>query len=144
MVCTPPTHFLVEAGLLSQVAANFRRSLVVLEDVGEVVAQDAAARYVDARANLLNFSEGFLSLLMDAIVIVSFNYTIDKIDPAVTRPGRCLANIRVEELSPKQAQSLLEFEVSPARYTLAEVYEMRRTGEAIKAAYKEPVGLGRR
>lgn len=130
LVCTPPTTFLVQAGLLTQVVANFKKSIIVLEDVGEVIAIDAASKYTDARANLLNFTEGFLSLLTDAILIISFNYELEKIDPAILRPGRCLANITLDELPHKRVQGLVPFEIPSRKYTLAEVYEMRRVGNA--------------
>lgn len=131
VICTPPSQFLVQAGLLAQVVTNFRKSLIVLEDVGEVVSMDAASVYMDARANLLNFTEGFLSLLTDTIVIISFNYDIDKIDPAIIRPGRCLANIVVKLLPYEHAQRLVDFNLKPRKaYSLAEVYEMRRVGKA--------------
>jgi hypothetical protein len=141
VVCTPATHFLEEAGLLTQVVANFQKSIVVLEDVGEVIAIDAATRYVDARSNLLNFAEGFLSLLTDAIIVVSFNYDVDKIDPAVLRPGRCLARIEVKDLPFEQANELVDFDIPNRNYSLAEVYEMRRTGKPIKKETTARVGF---
>lgn len=130
VVCTPPTEFLVQAGLLAQVVANFRKSVIVLEDVGEVITIDSASKYSDARANLLNFSEGFLSLLTDTIVVLSFNYEIDKIDPAVVRPGRCVGRILVKELSYEQASRLVSFDIPKRNYSLAEIYEMRRIGNS--------------
>jgi len=131
VICTPATRFLEEAGLLTQVVANFQKSVVVLEDVGEIIAIEAASRYIDARSNLLNFAEGFLSLLTDAIIIISFNYDVAKIDPAVLRPGRCLARIEVKELPYLHAQKLVDFEIPSRPYSLAEIYEMRRLGEPL-------------
>lgn len=142
VICSPATQFLESAGMLSQVGANFRKSLIVLEDIGQVVSADAALSYADARANLLNFSEGFLSLLMDAIVVISFNYDIDKIDPAILRPGRCLANIIVKELDYEHAQKLVSFKIPHQNFTLAEVYEMRRVGNAdFVVSCKESIGF---
>lgn len=142
IVCTPATQFLIQVGLLAQVVANFRKSIVILEDVGEVVAIDAASRYIDARSNLLNFSEGFLSLLTDSIVVISFNYEIDKVDPAIVRPGRCLANIKVGTLSQPQVRKLVPFEIPSGRsYTLADVYEMRRVGNADFLDNRSEVGF---
>ena len=130
IVCTPPTRFLEEFGLLAKVASRFRRSLLILEDIGEVVAADAASRMQDARANLLNLTEGFLSLLNDSLVVISFNYAIDKIDPAILRPGRCIANIEIKELPYNKALELVGFKIPPRKYTLAEIYEIRRIGVA--------------
>lgn len=142
IVCTPPTRFLEEFGLLAKVASKFRRSLIILEDIGEVVAADAASKMQDARANLLNLTEGFLSLLNDSLVIISFNYAIDKIDPAILRPGRCLANIKIKELPHDRASELVGFKIPPRKYTLAEVYELRRLGVAnFLEKEKAPLGL---
>jgi hypothetical protein len=140
VVCTPATRFLEEAGLLTQVVTNFQKSIIVLEDVGEIISIEAASRYIDARSNLLNFAEGFLSLLTDAIIILSFNYDVAKIDPAVLRPGRCLARIEVKELPYAHAQKLVAFEIPSRSYSLAEVYEMRRLGEPLTA--KSSLGFG--
>ncbi len=144
IVCTPPTRFLEDFGLLVKVASRFRRSLLILEDIGEVVAADAASRMQDARANLLNLTEGFLSLLNDSLVIISFNYTIEKIDPAILRPGRCIANIEIKELPYDRALELVGFEIPSRKYTLAEVYEIRRVGVAnFLEQEKAPLGLVR-
>lgn len=128
IVCTPPSTFLIQAGLLAQVVANFRKSIIVLEDVGDVIAIDSPTVHMDARANLLNFSEGFLSLLTDALVVLSFNYELSKIDPAIVRPGRCLGNINVDMLPYAHVTKLIPFEIPKRAYSLAEVYEMRRVG----------------
>jgi hypothetical protein len=141
VVCIPATQFLEEAGLLTQVVANFQKSIIVLEDIGEVIAIDAAARYVDARANLLNFTEGFLSLLTDAIIIISFNYDIEKIDPAVLRPGRCLARIEINELPYEHAYKLVNFEIPKRKYSLAEIYEIRRVGNLSTIKEHSKVGF---
>ncbi len=142
IVCTPPTRFLEEFGLLAKVSSRFRRSLLILEDIGEVVAADAVSRMQDARANLLNLTEGFLSLLNDSLVIISFNHTIDKIDPAILRPGRCIANIEIKELPYERASELVGFEIPSRKYTLAEVYEIKRIGVAdFLEREKAPLGL---
>jgi len=141
IICTPPTTFLIQAGLLAQVVANFRKSTIVLEDVGEVIAADAASIYMDARSNLLNFSEGFLSLLTDSVIVISFNYEIDKIDPAILRPGRCLANINVGELSYEHAQKLVSFKIPNRSYTLADVYELNRVKNADFLVKPKHIGL---
>ncbi len=136
IVCSPPTEFLVRAGLLRQVATNFRKSLIIFEDVGELVAIDSANRFEDARANLLNLSEGLMSLILDGVIVISFNYEIEKIDPAILRPGRCLAHIEVGKLPYTQAKSLVPFDISNREYSLAEIYEMRNTGKEMKAERK--------
>lgn len=142
VVCTPPIEFLERSGMLARVVANFRKCIVVLEDVGEVIAFDSASKFVDARTNLLNLTEGFLSLLTDCIVVISFNYDIDKIDPAILRPGRCLGNVTVGKLPYEQACSLVPCGLADAEsYSLAEVYEARRLGRGDVCSERLPVGF---
>jgi hypothetical protein len=139
IVCSPPIDFLTEAGLLNSVTSSFKKSIVVFEDIGELVAVDAPSRYENARSNLLNISEGLMALLMDSIFIISFNYEIDKIDPAILRPGRCLGHINVDTLPFEKAKTLVDFDIPRRSYSLAEVYEMRNTGKLIE---KEKEALG--
>ncbi len=129
IVCSPPVEFLTQAGLLNTVVYNFKKSLIIFEDIGELVAIDSASRYENARANLLNISEGLMSILLDGIFVISFNYDIDKIDPAILRPGRCLGHITTNKLPYKQVKNLINFEVPEKSYSLAEVYEMKNSGK---------------
>jgi len=142
IVCTPATTFLEQAGLLTQTCTHFSKSIVVLEDIGDIVERDAASRYVSARANLLNFAEGLLALMSDAIIALSFNHKIDKIDEAIIRPGRCLANIEVPLLEYDHAQKLVSFEIPEREYTLAEVYEMKRVKKPLDRTINSSKKLG--
>jgi len=143
MVCVPSEAFLREAGLLVEAASQEDRVVLVLEDVGDLLAVDASTTNSDARGNLLNFTDGIMSVMLDALVIVSFNHDLGRIDPAVLRPGRCLAEMEVGPLPYDHAQRLTSVPLVKGRsYTLAEVYEMNRTGRPGKAA-SEPLGLRR-
>lgn len=130
VVCSPATVFLARAGMLVEAATEFSRSIVVLEDIGDLLSIDASQVHTDGTANLLNLAEGLMSALMDTIIVVTFNHDIGKINPAVTRPGRCLAKLEIGPLPWAQAQSLVGplLRIPERQYTLAEVYEMRRTG----------------
>jgi len=103
----------------------------VLEDIGDLLAQDNVTHHLNATSNFLNLTDGLLSLLSDIVFIVSFNHDIQTINPALTRPGRCLGQIKVGKLPAEQVRDLVGFGVYGAS-TLAEVYEMRRTGEPLK------------
>lgn len=135
IACLPPTQFFIEADLLTNVITQFRRSCFVFEDVGDLVSIEASSQYMDARSNLLNLTEGFLSLLADSIIIISFNYDISKIDPAIIRPGRCLAHIEVNNLSYDKVKDMIPFDILHREYSLAEVYEMRRLKKPIQSSH---------
>ena len=150
VICTPPARFLTNVSMLVQATnATEKASIAVLEDIGDLLALDNVSRHLDETSNFLNLTDGLLSLLMDTIFVVSFNHDMAKINPALTRPGRCLGQITVSDLPSAQAKEL----VGPTsdgtvqmdrRYTLAEVYEMKRTGKAIQYAQRSRMpGMGR-
>ncbi len=141
VVCSPPSLFLKEARYLNKVTERFKRSMVVLEDVGDFLTQENVTQHIDVASTLLNYSEGLLSLLSDTVFILSFNVNIGKVSEAITRPGRCLANIRVGLLPHPQAQSLVKFPIPARSYTLAEVYEANRAGRAARGGKAEGLGF---
>ncbi len=150
--CTPPQKFLTEAVLLADaiVSASADHSgpeevigtAVIMEDVGELLTIDNVTNHVDATANLLNFSDGLLSLLGDAVFILTFNHEMDAINPALTRPGRCLGQLTVGTLGRGQAEAIAGFGgLEDRQYTLAEAYEMKRVGRQLTGATKKRAGL---
>ena len=147
VVCSPPLRFLEQAGMLNEVATTMERSLIVLEDLGDVLETDASSRYTDVFSNLLNMTEGLLSLLANSVVLLSFNFELTKISPAVRRPGRCIGEIEVGFLTTTQAEQILGYAIPPAQkkddYTLAEVYEMKREKRALPklTPARPPIGL---
>ena len=140
IVCNPPLKFLNEMGLLTNAMTRFNSSLIVLEDLGDVLTKDAPVDHVQVNSNLLNVTDGLLSLLSDSVVLMSFNTKIKDINEAITRPGRCLANIHVGKLDVEQAANILQTDgiedahLSKTEYTLAEIYEVKRQ-------YMEQAGL---
>ena len=151
VVCNPPLEFLTKMGMLAQVMTRFESSLVVLEDLGDVLAKTSPTEHIQVYSNLLNVTDGLLSLLSNSIVLMTFNTTIDGINEAILRPGRCLANIHVGKLEATQAHELLvadglgDLRLSRSAYTLAEVYEIKRQ-RAIPESLEGPeqtVGLAR-
>ena len=147
-VCNPPLQFLTQVGLLTSAVTQFNASVVVLEDLGDLLTVEASKDHVQVYANILNVTDGLLSLLSNSILLLTFNTDIGQIDKALLRPGRCLGQIEVGCLSQSHAQGILDSAgfghliVPQGRYTLAEVYEIRRL-EALPEGMQaqRPVGL---
>ncbi len=156
LICTPPGHFLTNMGDLTEAvisaadngwivdpqgSAKSQESvgtLVVMEDVGEMLVVENVTTHVNETANLLNMSDGIMALMSDTVFLMTFNHEIDKINPALLRPGRCLGNIVVDRLPWSKAQFLVPSVQLPTQsYTLAEVYEMNRTGELVELTGKK-------
>ena len=99
---------------------------MILEDVGEFLLEDNVSAHMDATMTLLNFSDGLQSILANTVFMLTFNSELGRISPAITRPGRCLAQIEVGKLPYLQALELVGFAIPERPYTLAEVYQMRK------------------
>ena len=131
VICSPSEPFLREGGTMSQLVSMFHRPIIVMEDIGDVLTVEAAKTHIDERANILNMSEGLLSEFMDAIIVLTFNNDIEHIDPAILRPGRCIAHLHIGPLTREHASELVGEALPRESYTLAEVYEMKRNGEIL-------------
>lgn len=126
LVCSPALDFLRNPGILLQVASQYKRAIVVLEDVGEVLEHAAQGNgRVEEVSGLLNLSEGLLSILSDTVMVVSSNVPPDKLNPALLRPGRCLGRLEVGKLDHEQAQRWSGRDLPKRAYTLAELYALR-------------------
>ncbi len=81
--------------------------LLVLEDAGELVAADARAETGQALSRLLNVSDGLLGQGLDLCILITTNEPIERLHPAVLRPGRCAAQIEVPPLDVETANRWL-------------------------------------
>lgn len=81
--------------------------LVILEDAGELLSADARERIGQALSRLLNVTDGLMGQGMNALVLVTTNEPVGKLHPAVTRPGRCWAQVEFEPLSVGEANDWL-------------------------------------
>ena len=129
----PPLHFLSYPDKLLEVLLDSPDSVVILEDLGDLLSTSGKVSYIDQVANLLNLGDGLLSMIgRNALYIITFNYDLGKIDPAFIRPGRCLGVLNFQELPKEQAEKLCGFSLmQKPEYSLAEIYDMKSTGHEI-------------
>lgn len=107
--------------------------LLILEDAGELIASDARVRTGQGLSRLLNTSEGLIGQGMRLLVLITTNEELSKLHPAVTRPGRTIANLEFPELAPVEANAWLAargFEGDPVTtgQPLAHLYSMLSGG----------------
>jgi hypothetical protein len=97
--------------------------LLVLEDCDELVRASAKERTGQALARLLNLTDGILGQGTRLLVGITTNEPINRLHPAVVRPGRCLAQIEVGPLSPAEARAWLgrSVPIDASGVTLAEL-----------------------
>nr|WP_277605210.1 DUF5925 domain-containing protein [Glycomyces sp. L485] len=101
--------------------------LMVLEDCDELIRGEAKEASGQSLARLLNLTDGLLGQGREIMVAITTNERLDRLHPAVVRPGRCLAQIEVGELSPAESSNWLGGEPVKSPMTLAELYA-RRSG----------------
>lgn len=121
-------HLFADPGYLLDVAGRGddegRWRLLVLEDCDELIGADAKAGAGQALSRLLNLTDGILGHGLRALVAITTNEPLARLHPAVTRPGRCLAQVEVGRLSAREARKWLGAPVLvPGEgLTLAELY----------------------
>jgi hypothetical protein len=84
-----------------------RWRLLLLEDCDELISSNAKASSGQSLARLLNLTDGLLGQGLSVIVAITTNEPLQRLHPAVTRPGRCLAQIEVGPLSSEEVRRRL-------------------------------------
>jgi Domain of unknown function (DUF5925)/ATPase family associated with various cellular activities (AAA) len=82
--------------------------LLILEDTGELIGEQAKAEAGQGLSRLLNVADGFLGQGLKVLVLITTNEEIKKLHPAVSRPGRAASVVLFEPLGPAEASAWLE------------------------------------
>ena len=140
---TDPERFFDNPGYITEVmfpAVPFRGEdagptwrLIIVEDNDRFIRHSNARSNTDGLGRLLNLTDGILGQGYRNIVLLTTNEPLDRIHPALTRPGRCLASIEFDRFSSLEASDWLP-DGSPTPngpMTLAEMYERARAGSRI-------------
>ncbi|MEV8451763.1 DUF5925 domain-containing protein [Streptomyces sp. NPDC052095] len=132
-----PERLFNDVGYLMDIAigeddgtAKGRWRLLLLEDCDELIRGEAKHAAGQALSRLLNLTDGLLGQGRNVLVGVTTNEDLERLHPAVVRPGRCLARIEVGRLTREEAVGWLgaEDEIGREGATLAELYALRRGG----------------
>lgn len=125
-------------------AAGGRWRLLLLEDCDELIRGQAKHQTGQALSRLLNLTDGLLGQGRNVLVGITTNEDLERLHPAVVRPGRCLARIEVGALNRDEAVAWLGTPEGVGRdgATLAELYALRRgTNTALTPAPQSADGL---
>lgn len=101
--------------------------LIIVEDVDELIRADAKDRTGQALGRLLNLTDGLLGQGLRTMFLLTTNERMGLVHPAISRPGRCLANIEFPPFTKVGAEAWLREHGVPERIegdgaTLAELY----------------------
>ena len=115
-----------------------RWRLLVLEDCDELIRADAKAGAGQALARLLNLTDGVVGQGLDVLVCLTTNEDLHRLHPAITRPGRCLAEIHIGPLPRQEAVAWLGRGdgIGSRGATLAELFARR--GDLHKVDQPQP------
>lgn len=121
-----------------------KAKLIVLEDSGELMSTSARAEAGQGLSRILNLTDGLLGQGLDLLFLITTNEPLGSLHSAVTRPGRCLAEVEFGPLSVTEANAWLASHGCPERVatslSLAELYAVSR-GEQPAVLTRRPVGF---
>ena len=102
--------------------------LLIVEDSGEMMAMDAKRQIGQGLSRLLNLSDGILGQGTRILILVTTNEDLGKLNPAITRHGRCLSEIGFRRFSIEEGRAWLRNAAWDGRLdgprTLSELYAL--------------------
>ncbi len=116
--------------------------LVVLEDTGELLTQDAKQNTGQALSRLLNVCDGLIGQGLKVLVLITTNEDISTMHNAVMRPGRLASKAvfkpmdSIESIEWLKAHGKNAIDVSRRQYSLAELYAIL-AGEEVAPQQKQ-------
>jgi hypothetical protein len=150
-----PDHLLANPSYLLDVLAAGGRDdeddegepmwrLLVLEDCDELIRAEAKTGTGQSLARLLNVTDGMLGQGSRTLVCITTNEHLGRLHPAVTRPGRCLAQLEVGPLNRAEARAWLgrDLPAGSEGATVAELYAMREGDGPLATAPTDEVPSG--
>jgi hypothetical protein len=118
--------------------------VLVLEDTGELLQADARAQVGQSLSRFLNAVDGLIGQGLRVLVLVTTNEKVDRLHPAVARPGRCAADVEYHRFDRVTATDWLAARDPTTElpralgaptladlYALVEGYEGARLGERL-------------
>jgi SpoVK/Ycf46/Vps4 family AAA+-type ATPase len=125
----PPSmaEMLSEPSIIPFLMEN-KNSILLIEDAEKVISDRGSSGSPAGVSNILNLTDGILGDCLNIQVIATFNMEREKIDSALLRKGRLIAEHKFEKLTVKDTNKLLlhlgKSTVSKEGLTLADIYNI--------------------
>lgn len=87
---------------------DHKNSILIIEDAERVIADREGKGSPAGVSNILNLTDGILGDCLSIQILATFNMKREKIDPALLRKGRLIAEHKFEKLSIENSNKLLE------------------------------------
>lgn len=108
--------------LMSEDEDSSRWRVLVVEDADELLREDAKDRVGQALSRLLNVGDGLLGQGLKVQVLITTNEPVQRLHPALIRPGRCLADIDFRRFTRAEAKAAFDGELPAGdELTLAQI-----------------------
>jgi len=126
---------------------DHKNSILLIEDAEKVIrSREGEGGNPEGVSNILNLTDGVLGDCLNLFIIATFNTPREKIDKALIRKGRLVAEHHFEELTAEQANIILKKigskRVAEKSMTLAEIYnEEGGMEEKEKESEKKRIGF---
>ena len=109
--------------------AKYTDSVLVIEDAERVVSDRVSGSGSSIGvSNILNMTDGIMGDVMNIQIICSFNMNRNKIDPALLRKGRLIAEHKFDALDVESTNNLLKHlgheQTTTKSMTLADIYNI--------------------
>lgn len=121
-----------------------RNSILIIEDAEKVISDRESNGSATGVSNLLNLTDGILGDCLNIQVIATFNMKRERIDQALLRKGRLIAEHKFEKLSVDETNKLLNHlkkdHISEEGMVLADIYNIDI--EVHKSTNKKGVKIG--
>lgn len=121
-------------------------SVLFIEDAERVIT-DRSENGSTGVSNILNITDGILSDILNIQIVATFNMDRQKIDPALLRKGRLIAEHKFEALSVEESNKLLkhlDIEYTTTKpMTLTEIYNYKESHYTSEETVgKRTIGFG--
>jgi hypothetical protein len=122
---------------------DHKNSILIIEDAERVISDREGNGSPAGVSNILNLTDGILGDCLSIQIVATFNMKREKIDQALLRKGRLIAEHKFEKLSVDETNKLLkhlekDHEVSESM-SLADIYNI--DVELIKTTNKSKIGF---
>lgn len=120
--------------------------LLIMEDTGELISQTAKTETGQGLSRLLNVTDGFIGQGLKVLVLITTNELVEKLHPAVARPGRAAAIVEFGEMTPADIRRWAEVNGHDASLlphkssVLADLYAAI-DGSVVRTDLPHPVGF---
>lgn len=122
---------------------DHKNTILIIEDAERVIADREGNGSPAGVSNILNITDGILGDCLNIQIIATFNMKREKIDPALLRKGRLIAEHKFQNLSIEDTNKLLKHlnkdYVSDRELSLADIYNIDI--EVHKTKTKSKIGL---